>query len=397
MDRVVWLDILRDVGLFFVHPLFYLGIIIMVAIGLRRVRRERKDFNIKVYDFVEELVSSIKPGFILGIILSLIIVGSGIVLSPTALIIIAGAYIILTFTFQIRWLSAAYVLPLTFILLFFLTDHSFQIPIFGEITFTSDEQLLFHLSLLFALVLIAEGVLIKYFAWKNTSPRLFLSSRGKYVGGHEAKRLWAVPIFVLVPNGMIPSFMEWPFFSFGAQDTYSLVLVPFFVGFQQLVKSTIPQSAIKQLGSRVLLLGIGALLIAIAGYFYSLLFIIGAFIILLIREVLSVIQKLRDDSKIGIFRLQEHGVIILGILPQSSAEKIGLKIGEIILNVNGEEVNRPSQFYEALQKKAASVKMEVLDHNGEVRLVQTALYDGEHHELGILLVKEDYTYQDSIV
>jgi len=30
----------------------------------------------------------------------------------------------------------------------------------------------------------------------------------------------------------------------------------------------------------------------------------------------------------------------------------------------------------------------VLDINGEVRYVQRALYEGEHHELGILFVEE---------
>lgn len=397
MDRAIWYDILQGIGLFFVHPLFYLGILIMVIIGIRRVRRERADFHIKVFDFMEELVSSIKPGFLIGAILSVVFVGMGLVLTPTAIIVIALAYILLTLTFRVRLLSPAFVLPIVFILLFILADRTFDLPLLGEVSFWTNSDMLFHIFLLFTLLLIAEGLCIRYFSWKNTSPRLFLSARGKYIGGHETQRLWAIPIFMLVPNGAIPSFMEWPFFPVMTEDSYSLVLVPFFIGFQLLVKSTTPKEALQQVGNRVLLLGILMLLVAVGGYFYSLILIIGAFLMLLLREAIFVAHKLADEGKASLFRLRERGVIVLGILPDSPAEKLGIKIGEVIMNVNDVEVSRPMQFYEALQKKAASCKLEVVDFNGEVRILQTALYDGEHHELGVLLVKEDYTYQDSIV
>ena len=43
-------------------------------------------------------------------------------------------------------------------------------------------------------------------------------------------------------------------------------------------------------------------------------------------------------------------------------------------------------FYEALQQNRAHCKLEVLDVNGQIRFVQRALYEGDHHELGILFV-----------
>lgn len=397
MISEIALELLQSIGRFFLHPLFYLGILLTLLIGIRRVKRERADFHIKVYDFVEELVSSIKPSLIVGVVLSVFFVGIGIVLPPSILLLVAGAYVLLSFTFTVRLLSPVYVLALTLIILFVFDGRTFTLPLLGEITFTSNHETLFQLFLFFTLMLFAESALIRYFAHKNTSPRLFLSMRGKYVGGHEAKKLWTIPVFILVPDGIIPSFMSWPFFSTTTGETYSLMLVPVLISFHHIVKYTLPKESMRQMSRRVFLFAFCMLLIAVGGYFYPVLLIIGAFIGLLVREGLTVLHKMTDDGKMSLFRLRKKGVIVLGILPHSPAEKIGIQIGEVIEKVNGVEVNHPHEFYKALQKKAASCQLDVIDRNGEKRIVQTALYDGEHHELGILLLKADYEYQDTIV
>ena len=67
------------------------------------------------------------------------------------------------------------------------------------------------------------------------------------------------------------------------------------------------------------------------------------------------------------------------------------------MKVNGEPVNTPSAVYDALQKNSAFCKLEVMDLQGELRFAQAAIYVGEHHQMGVLLVKEDYKLQDSIV
>ena len=38
------------------------------------------------------------------------------------------------------------------------------------------------------------------------------------------------------------------------------------------------------------------------------------------------------------------------------------------------------------------MKLEVLDTNGELRLAQTALYAGGHHELGIVFVQQEHEW-----
>jgi S1-C subfamily serine protease len=80
--------------------------------------------------------------------------------------------------------------------------------------------------------------------------------------------------------------------------------------------------------------------------------------------------------------------MILGVLPDSPAEKMGLKVGELITKVNGTIVYNETLFYEGLVRNRAQCKLEVIDVNGQIRFVGRALYEGEHHELGVLFVSD---------
>ncbi len=86
--------------------------------------------------------------------------------------------------------------------------------------------------------------------------------------------------------------------------------------------------------------------------------------------------------------------MVLGIIPNTPADDLELKIGEIITKVNGIPVKHVSDFYEALQKNRAFVKMEIIGLNGEIRFDQRASYEGEHHELGILFVQDEHEHEE---
>jgi S1-C subfamily serine protease len=107
------------------------------------------------------------------------------------------------------------------------------------------------------------------------------------------------------------------------------------------------------------------------------------------HEGLAFLQKIREDGMPFFFSKKNNGVMILGIIPDSPASKMELKVGELITKVNGSPVTDDKDFYEALQKNRAYCKLEVFDTNGEVRFEQRALYEGDHYELGILFVQDE--------
>ncbi len=53
-------------------------------------------------------------------------------------------------------------------------------------------------------------------------------------------------------------------------------------------------------------------------------------------------------------------------------------------------------FYQALQKSGAFFKLDIIDDAGEVRFVQSAFYEGDHHELGLIFTEKPYRKETEI-
>jgi hypothetical protein len=177
--------------------------------------------------------------------------------------------------------------------------------------------------------------------------------------------------------------------------SFSLFFVPFAIGFYQRIQSMVPFKSIEFTGKRVLALGAGLTIITIAAIFYPLAAVAVVILAIIGREWIRLQQRRSDEKAPALFTKRTQGLVVLGIIPHSPAEKMGLKVGEVIIKVNGIAVSEVHKFYEALQvNNRAFCKLEVIDENGEVRFTQRALYDNEHHELGILFV-HNYTKRDS--
>ena len=85
---------------------------------------------------------------------------------------------------------------------------------------------------------------------------------------------------------------------------------------------------------------------------------------------------------------KSHGVMIVAVLPDSPAEKMGLKTGEVTRKVNGMPVHNELELYKAIQINAAHCKLEVLDHQNELRLTQHVVYSKDHYRIGLLVAEK---------
>jgi hypothetical protein len=384
----IWaLEALRGVGRLFIQPLFYYGIALALVVGWRRVKQERSHFHIRVYSMFHESKFFWRSGLVAGGILSLAAVAIGIVLPRDTVSMIALVTIVLGLTMQMRLLSPAYTVGLAFFIVSVLANYRETAPalerFFPQLSGTN----MAALAILLALLLFVEAWLILRNGAAETSPQLAKSKRGFVVGEHWSQRLWFVPVLLPVTGELPSPFSWWPLFP-AAGDSYSLMLVPFLIGFSQRIQGMHPQASIRLTGQRVMLLALIVSLFAIGGYWYVPLAMIAAALALIGREWLAFFQHHQDRLKPPYFAKREQGLVILGILPHSKAEKMALKIGEVIIKVNGMPVKTETEFYEALQRNRAFCKLEVMDENKEVRFVQGALYEDEHHELGLLFVKE---------
>ncbi|MED4224348.1 PDZ domain-containing protein [Neobacillus cucumis] len=389
----IWLvELLRGTGRFFLHPVLYYLVFLAGVLGVMRVKRERKNFHIRAEDAYFELRQLFPLGIIIGLVLSIIIVAAGIAVPFVAILLIAAFTLIWSLTTNVRLMSPAYTLGAAFFTMIIIAENNWSIPFISSI----GDKVYPSLVVILGFLLVAEGILIFKNASIGSSPKLAKSKRGQVVGVHEVKRLWMVPLLLLIPGGVIHSPFEWwPVFHLGATK-YSLIFVPFAIGFNQQIKGMLPKESIQLHGRRVIILGVLISLLSVAGYWYPLMSIVVAALAVVGRELLSLFAFLKDDSKTAYFSKKNNGVMIIGVIPESPASKMGLQVGEIISKVNGGAVHDEHTFYEALQKNRAHCKLEVFDTKGEIRFVQRALYEGDHHELGVLFVQDERKFDEKI-
>ncbi|MFK2825480.1 PDZ domain-containing protein [Bacillus sp. B190/17] len=379
------LELLTGFGRLFIHPIFYFSFLLAFVVGMFRVTRERKDFHTRVYDIYQEIRFILPSSLLLGLLLSIAAIVSGLTLPLELLNFIAAITIILS-AGGFRLLSPAWTIGLA--LLIFVIFEKIGRPL---IPYDGLElgKIIMTMAIILALLLITEGLLIFKRGWQGTSPRLVRSPRGLSVGVQFAQRLWLVPVFLVLPAGELASpWSWWPVISIGS-ETYSFIWFPFLVGFAQLIKSTLPELAVKATGKNIITIGVITMLLAVAAYWLPLLAIVSAVFAIVSRIWISWRHYAYEKNRHYFFTPQPKGIMILGILPHTPAKKMDLKIGEIIYKVNGMEVNNESEFYEALQKNAAYCKLEVVDVNGQIRFAQGSLYEGQHYELGLILVEEE--------
>jgi hypothetical protein len=393
----LWLfELLKGTGRLLLHPVFYYLIFLSGILGVSRVKRERKNFHTRTFDAYFELRQLFPIGLILGLVLTIVTLMAGLTLPFAAILLIAFFTILWSLTTNIRLMSPVYTVGAAFFAITLITEYEWNLPLFNDTFQVLEEKVYPSLVILMALLLISEGILITKNAGKGTSPKLVKSKRGQNVGAHEVKRFWLLPMFLLIPGEALTlPFDWWPVFNIGA-ESYSLILVPFAIGFNQQIQGMLPKQSIQLQGRRVTTLGILILILSVIGYWYPLISIAVAALAIIGRELISLMQRLKDDNLPFYFSKKNNGLMIIGIIPESPADKMGLQVGEIISKINGVKILDEQVFYEALQKNRAHCKLEVLDINGEVRFVQRALYEGDHYELGILFVQDQRKFDERI-
>ena len=391
MGRLVeqwFIEGLYSIGRFFLHPFTYFLLLFSFILGYYRVKKERKSFHIRVYDTFEDIRYTYSKGIGIGLIISFVTLLLGLSLPFGTIVLWTILTFILCLTFQPRWLSPVFTVGGTIFLTAALLKWGEESEPIYQFFVDIDQTNFQLLSLLLVLMLLVEGILIYKTASIRTSPSIIKSSRGLPIGNHTANRTWLVPLMLLVPGGNLSSPVSWwPVLSIGDQ-TFLLMFIPFVIGFHQRVQGSLPKESIQTTGKRVIWLSVICLIPAIIAIWVPIFSFIVAFIALVGREFMTVKQRMNDDSASFYFSKRDQGLVVLGTLPSSPGEKMSLQVGEIILKTNGQPVKSEDEFYKALQKNRAYCKLEVLGLNGEIRYAQGALYEGSHHELGILFVQD---------
>ncbi|REB11182.1 PDZ domain-containing protein [Sporosarcina sp. BI001-red] len=389
MSENWWFDVLRAAAVFFLNPLFWLILLVAVALGYMRVKRERKDFNIRKLPGLTELRRLLADSWVHALILSVLLSGIGLVTDAGWIVLFSIVMVIVLISFYYQWGSPIYTTAIAFFGLVVWQKFGGSFSYHGWSLQDVDllDQLAITIPIIAGLLLIAEGQLIRKSTVNYASPHLEKTNRGLRAAVFKVKKIWLLPVILLVPGDMISAYVPyWPQFTLGA-ETFSFVPVPVLIGFSQIARKRFPDELFPKLGVSVIwsgiavtILGLGALFEPLIGW--------GALVIgVVIRTVLTIAVAVQERNGGYAASPSARGVVIAGVLPGSPAEKLGLKPGEVIRAVNGMQVANDKELYDAIQVNAAHCRLQVADRNGEVRLMQQVLYRHDHYKLGLLLVR----------
>ncbi|MRH41992.1 PDZ domain-containing protein [Aquibacillus halophilus] len=379
----------KGIGKMFLNPLLYWFVIVLILASMKRIKKERQNFGTKIFDMFAENKRTWPVSLVSGVLLSLFAIGLGIVFNYAVILLLISIMFLFSIATKFTWLSAAYTFGFTFLLLLLIpvlpndVVPADLVTEFGQVDLVS-------FTILLGIFIIIEAVMMMRVKRNETFPELIKGNRGKWVGQHRIKKIAIIPFFTLVPSGLILPFIEWwPIFSIGGKS-YGLLVLPLMVGFEHVVKGISPIKGVRELGQYILILGLLTVGFAISGLYLAIMSIVAVSIAIIGREFISYRFKYKDQQLRPFFRPDQTGLVILGVIPGTPAERLGLLVGEKIIKVNGERVFSEQEFYEALQLSSSFCKLDIRDDRGEIRFVQRAMYQGEHYELGIVFAKNKF-------
>lgn len=387
MESDILQEVLLGIGKLFLNPLLYIAIIMSVYLGYQRVKRERKYFNRRILWGGSEFLGLFKEGALWALIISVVSIAIGLTLPIEFLYFLTIGSIVALFVYVFHVLSPIIIAAVSLGVCMLMYYQGWTLNWFG----TSLEGInvlegaAVTITIVTGLLLIAEGILIRKSGGIYASPIIENTSRGLRAVAFISKKVWVLPIFFIVPGDAIPAmFPWWPQFSLGAAE-FSIILFPIVLGFQQTSRHTLPIYLYPRLGRSVLILGELVIIGGLVGYFQPIVAVIALGVGAIARIGISIWYTSREHKDVYAVSAKSGGAMIAAVLPNSPAEKMGLVAGEIIQKVNGVAVHNEDDLYEALQINAAHCRLEVLDHNRELRLTQHVVYSGDHYRIGLLL------------
>lgn len=388
MGYTIWQESWKTIQLLFTQPILYWAIFLIIVSSYERIEKERLNFGYKIFNLQKEWRDTLSFSLIFGLIVSIVMISAGFVFTYETIYLINFIIILVSITCRYTLLSASYTIGTTFLLLILLPLLLPYQSFLPKTLFATNNYS--GLVVLLALLLIGEAILLRRIKRNDAYPSLTKSKRGGWVGVNRLRKLSILPLFLLVPHGFIePFFPYWPYVNLGF-NSYSIIILPFVMGFDHHVKGSLPNIVAQKLARSISILAIIVLSLGIGSIFISWLSFVAIIIAIAGREYIVFRLRESETASTAYFTLLNDGLRVLSIIPGSPADKTELLVGEIITKVNGEPVKTPREFYVALQESGAFFRLDVIDDAGEVRFIQGAFYEDDDHKLGIIFPRERY-------
>ena len=391
-------NILLAFFLFFIQPLFIIGLIYAIINRNRRVNYSRKTFRVNFIRKNFEPIDFLFKGILLGILLSIVSVAIGTPLTIEWYLIYQGIAIFLLIIGGSRFIHPMITFPLSAISLYIMEWLPYNFTFLKKIPkpqFLTSNIENFYLpslnrNLLFfsALILFATIFWIKEKDSNKLYPLLKASQRGKKLVKYQNKKLTVLPLLIIVPGEALgPLTKWWPLLNIGG-ERFAILFLPVLLGLHYTLSTQLLKDASERLSKDLQVLTLTYFVLFAVSYFYPGLSLYLSGIALV--GSLFVLYRHHRRERMWSFKYgpADEGLRVIAVRPDSPAERMDLAIGDIIMNIHQRKMTDKAVFNEAISDNRSYIKMRVLRNDGEIVIAETPLYDDDYNNLGVLVLDQ---------
>ncbi|MBO8173186.1 MAG: PDZ domain-containing protein [Bacillaceae bacterium] len=385
----IWLsEVMAGFLYFFTNPFLYLFFLVLYTLYRRLVIIERTLFHIKMESVWNHIWQSLLYGLLGGIIASAAVMGLGIVLSVEAIWLLLAIALLLSLI-HVKYACFAYAGGLLALLSYIAS----WTPQWDNYLWHLIADLHVPSILAFVAVLhLVEGLLAWRHAAHGASPLFIRNKRGRIIGGYQMQKYWLLPVMtvVAVDSGGVDAgaFSSWwPLL--GAAPMIKFLPVPVVIGYSSMAISETPREKAGYSFRILILYSLILLGLSVGAFYYQPLIPVAALFSFIGHDLVIWVINRRDWERPPLFVQEKDGVRVLAVVPGSPAAEMGIEPGDVIQKINGVRVNEKEDLYPAIQKHPAFCKMEVMNAEQNLKFLQRSLYEGEHHQLGIIVAPDE--------
>ena len=354
---------------------------ILLALRVRlgagaRIGRERRDLRIAAEGSPVEWPRFALLGIIPGVLLSLALFYSGVILPSAVVLLLAITALLLALP---RRFFSPLLLPIFAPLLLFVPAHVWaQVGMVKPIQFAAP---LAVFTMLYAMVAAYCELGTPFHA----APHIVRSHGRRWAILNLRQLLW-VPLVVPVPGDWLARVPLAQFVSVG-HASVSFVIIPLVLGFAFSSRSARPEHNLR---TRAKIAGVYAVWAAIVAVLamsrltsdlLSLSLLAGGAVLCALWQYVGTRGRLELVEGAG-------GVRVLAVLPGTPAERMALRRGDTVLQCNGQNVPTTLSLYMATQDLGTFCRLRVRGADGRIRLTSAAIYAGSPYMLGIISFPE---------
>ena len=318
-------------------------------------------------------------GIITGLFASAIIVLVGIVVDYKAVLVIWPLAIILML-FNLRYVSFAYAGAAVC-----LSSMLFgwpKVDVSALIAFIG----ILHLS---------ESLLIYLDGYRDSIPVLMEYKQFKPVGAYIMRKLWPVPLVILVsPEHWMVTGGEgvgmpewWPIFQPQAGTTGVLMLFPIVVAlaYSDITLIQVPRERTRESGFWMGVYSLTIIIIAIISSRIYWMKYVAIISMPVLHELVVVLSQKIHSREQPAFGAPWRGLRVLEVLPESIGEKMGIRQGDILMSINGKQINSQTKLEDILSDYPTFIWISV-KRKGELKELEWRDYQDGISDLGVVFV-----------